>query len=153
MINRLLAFAVLLLTTSASAQIQIGAIKCAITDQTGAVVADAGVWLTNVGAGEKIGGVTDGAGSFVFNNVPFNRYTLRVEAKGFATQSRQVTVNSNLPLEISISLSVAGTSEQINIAALDNLLDPESASSATTLAANSIGRATRINRGRQLQEL
>lgn len=154
MINRLLALVVMLfLATSANAQIQIGAIKGAITDPTSAVVADAVVWLTNSITSEKIEGVTDGAGGFVFNNVPFNRYTLRVEAKGFAPQSRQVTVNSNLPLELSIRLSVAGASEQIVVAAPDNLVDPGSASSATTLAANVIGRAPRINRGRQLQEL
>jgi len=154
MINRFLALAVLLLSApGANAQIQIGAVKGAITDQTGAVITDASVWLTNSIIGEKIERVTDGAGVFVFNNVPFNRYTLRVEARGFTPQSRQVTVNSNLPLELSISLSVAGASEQIVVAARENLLDPESTSSATTLAANFIGRAPRANRGRQLQEL
>jgi outer membrane receptor protein involved in Fe transport len=154
MVNKLLALAVLsLAATGASAQIQIGAIKGAVTDPTGAAVADAGVWLTNSITGEKVGPVTDGAGGFVFNNVPFNRYTLRVEAKGFVPQSRQVTVNSNLPLELSISLSVAGASEHIVVTARENLVDPGSASSATTLAANFIGRAPRVNRGRQLQEL
>ena len=153
MINRFLALAVLFLATGASAQIQIGVIKGAVTDPTNAVVTNAVVWLTNSITGEKIEGVTDGAGGFVFNNVPFNRYTLRVEAKGFAPQSRQVTVNSNLPLELSISLGMAGASEQVVITARENLLDPESASSAATLAANFIGRAPRVNRGRQLQEL
>src|SRR5215475_14523069 len=154
MINKLLALAVLLLAaTGASAQIQIGAVKGAVTDPAGAVVADAVVWLTNSITGEKIERVTDGAGGFAFNNVPFNRYTLRVEAKGFAPQSRQVTVNSNLPLELSVGLGVSGTSEQIVVTARDNLVGPESASSTTTLAANFIGRAPRANRGRQLQEL
>jgi outer membrane receptor protein involved in Fe transport len=155
MINKLLALAVLLLAaTGVSAQIQIGAVKGAVTDPAGAVVADAVVWLTNSITGEKIERVTDGAGGFAFNNVAFNRYTLLVEAKGFASQSRQVTVNSNLPLELSIGLSVTGSSEQIVVTARDdNLVGPESASSATTLAANFIGRAPRVNRGRQLQEL
>src|SRR5262245_2574141 len=153
MITKLLTLAISLLGAGASAQIQIGAIKGAVTDPTGAVVADAGVWLTNSITGEKVERVTDGAGGFAFNNVPFNHYTLRVEARGFAPQSRQVTVNSNLPLEISISLNMAGTSEQIVVGARENLLDPESASSTATLAANFIGRAPRANRGRQLQEL
>ncbi len=153
MLPRFLVLAVLLLASSARAQIQIGTIKGAITDPTGAVVAAAGLWLTNSITGAQVRGVTDGAGHFVFNNVPFNRYTLRVEARGFAPRSRQVTVNSNLPLELSISLSVAGASEQIVVAAGENLVDPDSSSSATTLAANFIGRAPRANRGRQLQEL
>ena len=154
MINKLLALAVLsLAATGASGQIQIGSIKGAITDPAGAAVTDANVWLTNSITGEKVGGIIDGAGGFVFNNVPFNRYLLRIEAKGFAPQSRQVTVNSNLPLELSISLSVAGASEQIVVTAREDLVDPGSASSAATLAANFIGRAPRVNRGRQLQEL
>jgi outer membrane receptor protein involved in Fe transport len=154
MINKLLALAVLsLAATGASGQIQIGSIKGAITDPAGAAVTDANVWLTNSITGEKMGGIIDGAGGFVFNNVPFNHYMLRIEAKGFAPQSRQVTVNSNLPLELSISLSVAGASEQIVVTAREDLVDPGSASSATTLAANFIGRAPRVNRGRQLQEL
>ena len=129
MMIRFLALAVLLLTISAHAQIQIGTIKGGITDPAGAVVTGASVWLTNSITGEKVGGVTDGAGVFVFNNVSFNHYTLRVEARGFAPQSRQITVNSNLPLELSISLSVAGASEQINVTARENLVDPASASS------------------------
>src|SRR5215475_14242823 len=153
MMIRFLALAVLLLTISAHAQIQIGTIKGGITDPAGAVVTGASVWLTNSITGEKVGGVTDGAGVFVFNNVSFNHYTLRVEARGFAPQSRSITVNSNLPLELSISLSVAGASEQINVAAQENLAGADSASSETTLAANFIGRAPRVNRGGQLQEL
>ncbi|HEY6402963.1 MAG TPA: TonB-dependent receptor, partial [Blastocatellia bacterium] len=137
----------------AYAQIQIGTVKGAITDPAGAFVGGAEVRLTNSITGEKVEGVTDSAGSFTFNNVPFNRYTLRVEAKGFTARSRQITVNSNLPLELSISLSVARASEQVNISASANLVDPDSASSETTLGANFIGRAPRFNRGRQLQEL
>src|SRR5215510_5927748 len=151
--TRFLVLAFLSLTISAQAQIQIGTIKGAVTDPAGAVVADAKVLLTSPLTGERVEAVTDSAGIFVFNNVPFNRYAVRVEARGFAPQSRQVTVNSNLPLELSIGLSLAGASEQIVVTARDNLVVPESASSATTLAANFIGRAPRVNRGRQLQEL
>jgi hypothetical protein len=106
-----------------------------------------------MGAGERVEAVTDSAGSFVFNNVPFNRYALHVEARGFAPQARSVTVNSNLPLELAIGLSVSGTSEQINVTSRENLVDPASASSTTTLTANFIQRAPRLNRGCQLQEL
>ena len=83
MINKLLALAVLSLgAIGASGQIQIGSIKGAITDPAGAAVTDANVWLTNSITGEKVGAIIDGAGGFVFNNVPFNRYMLRIEAKG-----------------------------------------------------------------------
>ncbi|MBO0859329.1 MAG: TonB-dependent receptor [Chloracidobacterium sp.] len=153
MAARFVALAMLLLTISAHAQIQIGTVKGAITDPTGAAVAGAIIRLTNSITNERVESVTDGAGGFVYNNVPFNRYTLRVEAKGFAPQSRPIMVNSNLPLELSISLSVAGDNEQIDVAAQENLAGADSASSETTLAANFIGRSPRVNRGGQLQEL
>src|SRR5262249_14932213 len=73
--------------------------------------------------------------------------------QGFVPQARPVAVNSNLPIVLSISLSVAGANEQINVAAQENLVDPASAGSATTLTENFIQRAPRINRGHQLQEL
>ncbi|HKQ74669.1 MAG TPA: TonB-dependent receptor [Blastocatellia bacterium] len=153
MMRRFLALAMLFLVTSASAQIQIGTIRGAINDPAGAAVTGASVWLSNSITGEKVEGVSDGAGGFVFNNVPFNRYVVLVEAKGFIPHSSQVTVSSNLPLELSISLSVSGASEQINVAARGSLVDPDLASSGATMAANIIGRAPRLNRGRQLQEL
>jgi len=152
-IIRFLVLAFLLLTICAYAQIQIGTIKGVITDPAGAVVAAAKVLLTIPLTGERVEAVTDSAGSFVFNNVSFNRYELRVEARGFAPQARPVTVNSNLPLELAIGLSVAGTGEQINVTSRENLVDPASANSTTTLTANFIQRAPRANRGRQLQEL
>src|SRR5262245_53763236 len=151
--TRFLVLAFLLLTINAQAQIQIGTIKGVVTDPAGAVVADAKVLLTSPLTGERVEAVTDSAGSFVFNNLPFNRYALSVEARGFASQSRPVTVNSNLPLELAIGMSVPGTSEEINITSRENLVDPASASSTTTLTANFIQRAPRLNRGRQLQEL
>src|SRR5262249_1127979 len=153
MMIRFLASAVLLLTISAHAQIQIGTIKGGITDPAGAAVTGASVRLTNSITGEKVEGVTGGARVFLFNTMPLNRSRLRVEARGCAPQTRPITVNSTLPLELSISLSVAGTSEQVNVSSQENLVDPASASSATTLAANFIGRAPRVNRGLQLQEL
>src|SRR5262245_43434754 len=153
MMVRLLPLAMLLLAVGANAQIRIGTIKGAVTDPAGAVVNDASVWLTNLLTGARVEAVTDGGGSFVFNNVPFNSYTLRVEARGFAPQARPVTVNSNLPLELSISLSVAGTNEQINVTPQEKLVEADSSSSATTLTEHSIRRESRLNRNRQLQEL
>src|SRR5262249_40318425 len=147
MVTRCFVIVMLLLVAIAHAQIQIGTIRGTINDPTGAVVIAASVRLTNSITGERIETVTDGAGGFVFNNVPFNRYLLRVEVQGFVPQARPVAVNSNLPIVLSISLSVAGANEQINVAAQENLVDPASAGSATTLTENFIQRAPRINRG------
>jgi len=78
--TRFLVLAFLSLTIRAQAQIQIATIKGVVTDLAGAVVAAAKVLLTSPLTGERVEAVTDSAGSFVFNNVPFNRYALHVEA-------------------------------------------------------------------------
>ncbi len=152
-ITAILLFALSGLSAIASAQIQIGTVKGTITDPNRAAVIAASIRLTNAITGAKIETVSDDNGNFIFNNVPFNRYTLDIETPGFTSQMRSITVNSNLPLEFAIALSVGGSSEQINITALDSLVDPQSSSSAVTLPSAFIQRAPRINRGRQLQEI
>ena len=147
---RLYIVVLLLMTGGVFAQIRIGTIGGRITDQNGAVVAGAGVRLSASINGESLSVVTDATGGFIFNNVTFNRYTLKVEAPGFNTLTRTVTVNSNLPLELAISLSVVGTSEQVEIQSSGELIDADSPSSSITLTAGIIQRAPRINRGRQL---
>jgi hypothetical protein len=151
--SRIFIFVVLLLSSNVFAQIQIGTVRGIVKDSAGAVVTSANVRLMNSLTGEKVEAVTNNSGGFVFNNVSFNRYTLLVEAKGFVVETRSVAVNSNLPLELSFSLKVAGASESINVAAQQNLVDPESSSSTTTLTSNFIQQTPRVNRGRQLQEL
>jgi outer membrane receptor protein involved in Fe transport len=146
------AFFLLLLAFTARAQIQIGTIRGAISDQTGAAVSGAAITLRNAISGEKLETIADTAGGFVLHNVPFNHYTLRVEASGFAAESRAITIQSNLPLELQIGLRVAGTAEQINITTQESLVTPDT-SGATTLTEETIQRAPRTSRGRQLQEL
>lgn len=150
---RFLALLVLtLLPVIVHAQIQIGTIRGTVTDPTGSVIPQAAVRLTNPLTGESHELLTDRVGAFVFNNVAFNRYLLRVEAAGFAPQSRAVTVQSNLPLEIQFRLSVADAQAQVSVTAAEQLVQADS-SSATTLEAGLIQRAPRHNRNRQLQEL
>jgi hypothetical protein len=141
-----------LLPVITPAQIQIGTIKGAITDPAGAAVTAARVRLINPLTGEQLETTSDRAGSFVFHNVIFNRYALQVEAPGFEPQSHQVAVHSNLPLELELRLSVAATSEQLSVSASDQLVEPEQ-NGAPTLTRNLLGRAPRLNRNRQLQEL
>ncbi|MFN7944081.1 MAG: TonB-dependent receptor [Blastocatellia bacterium] len=142
----------MLLPVIALAQIQIGTIRGTVTDPTGSVIPQAAVRLTNPLTGEHHELLTDRTGAFVFNNVAFNRYLLRVEASGFAPQSRAVTVQSNLPLEFQFNLSVAGANAQVSVKADEQLVEADS-SSATTLESGLIQRAPRHNRNRQLQEL
>ena len=57
-----------------------------VTDQSGAVVADASVTLSNPSIGFTSTKVTNGVGGYEFSNVPPDKnYTLEFSKSGFAT--------------------------------------------------------------------
>ena len=56
-----------------------------MTDQTGAVVADAKVTALNVETGETREARTNGEGNYTIPQLPAVGYTIKVEATGFKT--------------------------------------------------------------------
>ncbi|HJQ67816.1 MAG TPA: carboxypeptidase-like regulatory domain-containing protein [Blastocatellia bacterium] len=84
-----------LLTSSSPllAQIQIGTLRGAVTDSTPAALAGAGVALENAVTGYRSEATTDDRGEFVFDNVPFDTYVLRVRSKGFREVAQAVRAN------------------------------------------------------------
>ena len=137
----------------ATAQIQHGTINGIVTDPAGAVVANAVVKLENPLNGNRYEVMTNARGEFVFNNVPFDQYTLQVSAIGFAVTSQPLVVRSNVPLKVAAELPVATATISLDITAQEGLVVPDSASTSTTIAEDFIKRNPRINRNRGLQEL
>ncbi len=135
------------------AQIQIGTVTGTVNDPSGALVANAVVRLDHAVAGQRHKLVTGSEGEFVFNNVPFDQYTLHVSATGFEAVSQRVVVRSNLPIKVEIRLTVAGTKASVNVSGLENLVESDASSSATTIGESSVRHMPRTNRNRLLQEL
>jgi len=86
-----------------------------VLDSSGAVVPNATVEIHNPVSGFDRRTGTDTAGRFSVANVPFNPYHLTVTAQGFASYAQDVEVRSGVPLNISISLKVAGSSESVTV--------------------------------------
>ena len=59
----------------------------------------------------------------MFSNVPFNPYHLSVISAGFAPYAQDVEVRSVVPLDIKISLKVAGSSETVTVEAGGDLVE------------------------------
>ncbi len=146
-----LGLVVLLLASSASAQIQIGTVKGIVRDPTAALVSNASVTLENTLTGFKASANTGALGEFVFTNVPFGSYTLRVTAAGFETAIAGVNIRSNLPLVNDVHLNIAGVSETLNVTAAETLVQSGSSGSSTTLDETFIGRTP--GAGRHLQNV
>src|SRR5438445_8723704 len=81
-----------------------GSVSGVVTDPNGAVVAGANVTFSNALTGYTRTVMTDTDGSYRFNDVPPNNYTLKIVANGFRTMAETVNVRSTVPMNIPVSL-------------------------------------------------
>jgi len=86
-----------------------------VVDSSGAVVPNATVKVENPVSGFSRSTVTDSAGKFVVQNVPFNPYHVSVTCKGFAPSAQDVEVRSTVPVNLSMTLRVAGSAETVTV--------------------------------------
>src|SRR5271165_5637909 len=88
-----------------------------VVDPTGDVVSNAVVEIQNPVSHFQRTASTDSAGKFTIPNIPFNPYHLTVGGPGFAPYSQDVDVRSLVPITISITLQVNGSSESVTVEA------------------------------------
>jgi hypothetical protein len=97
-----------------------------VSDPSGAVVPSATVEIHNpVSAFSRIT-TTDSAGKFSIPNVPFNPYHLSVTGQGFAAYAQDVDVRSLVPLSLTITLQVAGSSTVVTVESGSDLVENDS---------------------------
>jgi hypothetical protein len=89
------------------------------------VVVNAAVTIHNPVSSFERSTTTDSSGSFTFPNVPFNPYHLTVTAAGFAPYEKEIEVRSTVPLDLKISLTVAGTTTTVTVEAAGELLETQ----------------------------
>ena len=86
-----------------------------VSDPSGAVVPGATVEIRNPVSQFDRSTTTDSAGRFSFPNIPFNPYHLKVTVPAFAAYSQDVDVRSAVPLNLKITLQVAGSAETVSV--------------------------------------
>jgi len=92
-----------------------GSIHGAVTDPTGAVVPRAKVEIRNPVSGFDRSTTTSDSGVFEFSNIPFNPYHLSVTASGFAPFAQDVEARSSVPVNLAITLQIAGSMTQVTV--------------------------------------
>src|ERR1035437_7565284 len=90
--------------------IQSGTVVGTVADPSGAIIPGARVELKNAVTGYAQVTITDAAGGYRFNNVPWSEYVVKAAAEGFATLKQAVEVRSGVPLVVPLMLNLAGSS-------------------------------------------
>ena len=94
-----------------------------VLDPLNAVVPNAIVEIHNPVSGFSRTATTDSSGRFTIPNVPFNPYHLLVTAAGFALYAQDIDVRSVVPVNLSVTLKVGGSSESVTVEAAGDLLE------------------------------
>jgi len=122
----ILLFSVFALVSRAQSGGSSTAVIGVVVDPSGAVVANATIEIRNPVSGFERTTVTDNSGRFSIPNVPFNPYHLSVTGQGFNPYAQDIDVRSVVPVNVNISLKVAGSAETVTVEAGGDLLENDS---------------------------
>jgi hypothetical protein len=92
-----------------------GTVEVTVTDQTGALIANAKVKLENRASRFVREVQTDANGSVRISNIPPNPYRLEVSSPGFQTQSQDVTIRTPVPIALKFALPLAESKESVEV--------------------------------------
>jgi hypothetical protein len=133
------ALAMLAFVPVGRAQTVTGAITGEVTDPTGAVVPGAKVIAHAVATGVNTAATTNQAGQYRIEFLPIGRYTVSVEATGFATVTvPEFSLEVNQTANFNVKMQVGGTNASVNVSAAAPILETENLSVNSTFTANTI---------------
>jgi Carboxypeptidase regulatory-like domain/TonB-dependent Receptor Plug Domain len=92
-----------------------GTVQGIVKDPTGGVMQAVEVRISNPVTGFSRATTTDAAGRYVFRNLSPNRYHLEVKAEGFQPLGRDVEVRTAVPIEVDLSLALAGATSAVEV--------------------------------------
>jgi Carboxypeptidase regulatory-like domain len=92
-----------------------GTVQGIVKDPTGGVMQAVEVRISNAVSGYSRTTTTDGAGKYVFTNLPPNPYHISVAAEGFQPLEKDVDVRSGVPITLDLSLALAGTTASVDV--------------------------------------
>ena len=117
-LSRAVAFAVLISSLAASAQVVGGTVSGVVHDNSGAAIAGASVTVTQTETGAHRTLTTDSEGRFFAPSVPVGPYTVKVEQEGFASQQQTgINLTVGQSLQLNFVLGVAAVQQAIEVTA------------------------------------
>jgi hypothetical protein len=120
-------------------QVVTGAVTGEVSDPTGAVVPGARVTAHAVSTGVDTSTTTNDAGQYRIQFLPIGRYTVSVQASGFATAKvPEFSLEVNQTATFNVKLQVGNAATSVNVSAATPILQTESLSVDSTFTANTI---------------
>jgi hypothetical protein len=92
-----------------------GSVRGAVLDASNSLIASASVILRNQLTGVQRTASSGSAGTFQINGIPFGSYQLIASAPGFQESAQTVSISSPVPLEVKITMAVAGASTSVEV--------------------------------------
>ena len=132
MMKRLWTIAFLLLVSLSASVVAYGQTDAAtivgtVVDNSGAVLANAVVTITNVGTNAKTAVKTDSSGNYVATPLKIGNYTVGAGAPGFKEVTRTgIVLNVQDRLRVDFTMQVGAVSEQVTVTSAAPLLQSES---------------------------
>jgi Carboxypeptidase regulatory-like domain/TonB dependent receptor len=110
-----------------NAQATNGTINGTVTDQTGAVVPNGTVRLTNLGTSEMRTAAVNGSGFYQFTNLPPGRYRIETQQQGYQKTIRQpIELQVAATVQINLTLAIGSTTQQVVVTSAAPLIQAES---------------------------
>jgi Carboxypeptidase regulatory-like domain/TonB dependent receptor-like, beta-barrel len=130
---------VLFSSSAILAQIATGGITGTVHDQTGAVIPDAKITLTNDATAMATSTVSTSTGTYSLTGVMPGSYTLQGEAPGFQTfVEKDLQVHVQATLTVDMPLVAGKVANQVTVTAAAPLLQSENASVGQTITSQTI---------------
>ena len=144
----------LALSAGADGQTRIGSIQGTVKDPNGALVPNATVTLRQPVTGYKQAVLTDAQGSFRIVNVPFNTYTLHIEAAGFQSTDQPIDLETSVPFNVDLTLSLETATAKVTVTS-DNsgLVETDRTSSDTDIAQSILERPSGASPSRAIESI
>jgi hypothetical protein len=125
-------------TSIAHAQSDNGSVVGTVTDQTGAVIPNATVVVTETQTGTVFNAKSNDSGEFRIPTVPRGDYKAVVTADGFQGQSANFTVVVATSQTLAFKLAIGSTSQSISVSDATPLVDTSNASLGTVISGKQV---------------
>jgi Carboxypeptidase regulatory-like domain len=121
------------------AQVDMGTIQGTVLDQSGAVVPNAKVSLTNESTSLTVTTKSNSTGAYIFTPIRIGTYTVTAEAPGFAKVIRtHLTVNVQQELVVNLTLKPGAVTQTIEVTGAPPALQTQNASVGQVITSRSV---------------